>query len=61
MMSNKMDFDKLLFLHIFNLLFFFLVRIKQPTNDITIILVNNSTPPVTNNIISNKDISLVLL
>ena len=61
MMSNKMDFDKLLFLHIINLLFFFLVRIKQPTNDITIILVNNSTPPVTNNIISNKDISLVLL
>ena len=39
-------------------MFFFLVRIKQPTKDI---VVNNSTPPVTNNIISNKDISLVLL
>ena len=42
-------------------MFFFLVCIKQPTNDITVILVNNSTPPVTNNTISNKDIPLVLL
>ena len=42
-------------------MFFFLVRIKQPTNDITVILVNNSTPPVTSNTISNKDIPLVLL
>ena len=50
-----------MFSHIFNLLFFFLVCIKQPTNDITVILVNNSTPPVTNNTISNKDIPLVLL
>ena len=59
--QTKWTLVKLLFLHIVNLLLFFLVRIKQPTNDITVILVNNSTPPVTNNTISNEDIPLLLL